>query len=501
MTNVQGPKTLSNRGFLSIVLLILPFVLSACSSIKRATETILPKASPSILYSAVVADEATAVLAARDVLARGGNAADAAVSLYFTLATTFPSQAGLGGSGACMVYDPNVKMAKMLDFSHTSTSSIGNDLATPMAVRGMAWLHARFGRLSWGSLLAKVAESARLGITTSSGFIKDLKSEVPRLVDDATALSLFFDRLGSPYEDGVIFQQIELGSVLGNIGARGGGVFYRGSLAKRIAVSAQAKGQRLDQTALSTVKPKWLVARKISTNGKLIFLSPKKTSSHFAKFWQRFNKKSILNFQKIPSDALDLARKLRSAATQKEILPNLGSGFTVVDGNGLAVVCSVTTGQKFGTGKFLPGLGFALSPAHGQESHALLIATDSRKNKFLFGASGYSSFSGAAALMGVAARVLIAAEPLEQALDKPRAYVAPDGSISVEDRIAKKHKNFINNTNANISSLKSIGRINALYCKSGLPPMSRGDPACTVKADKRGYGVGTKFKKEIGSWR
>ena len=90
-------------------MITLFFALTGCSSIERATNSILPKTPPSILHAAVVADEPTAVLTARDMLARGGNAADAAVGLYFTLAVTFPSQAGIGSSGTCMVYDPGVR--------------------------------------------------------------------------------------------------------------------------------------------------------------------------------------------------------------------------------------------------------------------------------------------------------------------------------------------------------------------------------------------------------
>ena len=94
----------------------------------------------------VAADEPRAALIGRDVLANGGNAADAAVAMYFTLAVTLPSRAALTSGGVCLSFDHGDKMAEMLEFLPRAGRSGG---VPPRGVRAMAALHARHGLSPW----------------------------------------------------------------------------------------------------------------------------------------------------------------------------------------------------------------------------------------------------------------------------------------------------------------------------------------------------------------
>src|SRR5262249_2425936 len=53
--------------------------------------------------SVAVSDEPLAAQVGAGVLSEQGSAADAVTAMFFTLATTYPVAAGLGGGGICLV--------------------------------------------------------------------------------------------------------------------------------------------------------------------------------------------------------------------------------------------------------------------------------------------------------------------------------------------------------------------------------------------------------------
>ncbi len=65
----------------------------------------IPSSVPRGHRFAVAAENATVAEVARDILARGGSAADAAVAAVLTGGVTQPSSSGLGGGGFAVVWD------------------------------------------------------------------------------------------------------------------------------------------------------------------------------------------------------------------------------------------------------------------------------------------------------------------------------------------------------------------------------------------------------------
>jgi gamma-glutamyltranspeptidase/glutathione hydrolase len=176
---------------------------------------------------AAIADDPRAVVAARDALVAGGSAADAAVAIYFTLAVTLPSSAGLGGGGVCVIHDPEAERPIALDF--LPRASPDGSFGLPGNIRGMAVLKARYGRLKWSQLLAPAVDLAR-GSSVSSALSRDLAAVGTTLLGEPELVRIYGRADGSIADTGDGVQQLELAATISQIQRDGPGAFYAGPL-------------------------------------------------------------------------------------------------------------------------------------------------------------------------------------------------------------------------------------------------------------------------------
>jgi gamma-glutamyltranspeptidase/glutathione hydrolase len=147
-----------------------------------------PIATP--FQGAVIADEPRAALVGRDILLRGGNAADAAVATYFAMAVTLPSTASLGGGGACLVYDARLGRAESVEFLPVAPA--GRAIAAvPGNPRGMFAVHRRLGRQRWEEVLAPAESIARFGTQASRALAQDVALAWSALIDDPDGRRIF----------------------------------------------------------------------------------------------------------------------------------------------------------------------------------------------------------------------------------------------------------------------------------------------------------------------
>lgn len=299
---------------------------------------------------AVVADEPRAVQVARDVLSAGGTAADAAVSLYFSLAVTLPSTASLGGGGVCVVFDVARKSAEVLDFqAPAGTAPSGTAVAVPSNPRGFFALHAKYGKLRWESLLAEPERMAREGIWVSRALANDLAQAAPLLAADPEARKLFFRPDGRVLGEGDRLRSHDLAAILAWL-RRAPGEMYVGQLAHGVAAAARGAGVALMYEDMRDVRPRF-VSGVVTAVG---------------------DDKAVL-----------------SAAGSGAGAPP-GTGFAVVDSLGGGVACAVSANGLFGIGRVAPGTGIVLAaaPSGAQPVAAGLVVNENAKEIHFAGAAG-----------------------------------------------------------------------------------------------------------------
>src|SRR5258707_6071096 len=148
--NARPPRQLRSLALIAV------FLLSACGGSETSSDNVVNpegltarKAGLSSLlrggvnFAAVSADESRAAETGRAVLLGGGNAADAAVAMYFAMAVTLPSAAGLGASGACIVHDAKTRAGEVFGFPPITAPGPINGVAitVPTGVRAITLIH------------------------------------------------------------------------------------------------------------------------------------------------------------------------------------------------------------------------------------------------------------------------------------------------------------------------------------------------------------------------
>lgn len=378
----------------------LLLALNACSAAQSANNFLF--GSPPPLGAAVipgfiggvVADEPNAALAAREVLTHGGNAADAATALGFALAATYPSRAGLGGGGACMIYQPGAQGTQVPDalvFPPPAPSGApqgDRPAAVPLMARGLFALQARYGTLPIDQLIAPGERFARYGVTVSRAFSRDLAAVGGPLLADPEARAVFAQPNGAPLTDGMRMVQPELGASLAEIRVGGVGELYQGALAQRLVQASVQAGGPLSMEDMRRAVPRLMNPILVKAGNDEIGFPPPPADGGLAAAAafealarQPSNVQEALNISlatvaEYRSHGGDPAALLRNLPQGGATLPALpaSTGFVVLDRKGMAVSCAMTMNNLFGTGRIAPGTGILLAASPATTPPPLLTA-------------------------------------------------------------------------------------------------------------------------------
>ena len=223
----------------------------------------------------VVCTSSPACDAGAAILARGGNAVDAAVATAFALAVTHPSAGNIGGGGFMVVRTPNgeattfdyrerapLKSTRTMymrdgkvDMSLTSAGYFAPGV--PGTVRGLALAHRRFGKLPWKDVVMPAVQLAADGFTLSNGLARSLNGQLSGVMSRFPAsVEAYGKPGGGAWNAGDRLVLKDLAKTLRSIASDGPDVFYRGWIADRIAEDMAANGGLITKADLAQYEAK-----------------------------------------------------------------------------------------------------------------------------------------------------------------------------------------------------------------------------------------------------
>jgi len=200
---------------------------------------------PELAASAAVAtDSQQCSNAGVQILLKGGNAVDAAISSVLCMSVVNPHKTSIGGGGVMIVFNRRTsKKPVVINFQDTAPSKINISLVSdnrgplsvgiPGLLSGLWESHKMFGKLKWADLLEPAIRLCNNGIAVSA----QLASAVHNIPDESPlrhqSHSLFFPD-DIPLAEGQTLKQPSLGNTLDMIAKNGVEEFYKGKLASNL---------------------------------------------------------------------------------------------------------------------------------------------------------------------------------------------------------------------------------------------------------------------------
>jgi gamma-glutamyltranspeptidase/glutathione hydrolase len=370
---------------------------------------------------AVVADHPLAALAGAEVLRRGGNAVDAAITMAAVLAVVRPHMNGVGGDAFLLVRDGRNGKVRALNgsgragararpelFRQRGLESVPSSgvlsVTVPGAVRAWADALKEFGTITLGDALAPAIRYADDGFPVSNRLAQDFAGNRGRIEGDSVARQVFLPN-GEVPEVGSLLRQPDLALTLRTIAADGPDALYVGQLARRFDRFMAVEDGLItieDLAAHSSTwqEPIWTTYRGYrvgafppNSQGMTLLLQMNMAEPYdlsafghnsapyihtlveIKKLAYRERDRYITDpaFSEIPLDRLlskEFARQLsnemfsRTNGMESARPPGDGSGDTVflcvVDRNGNAVSMIQSLYSAFGSGRMVPGTGILL---------------------------------------------------------------------------------------------------------------------------------------------
>jgi len=338
--------------------------------------------------------------AGADMMAAGGNFADAALAVQAVLAVVEPESSGPGGGCFLLFHDMATDSLYALDGREElpmlgwpsmfledggevleDVMTGGRPVGVPGTIAAMCQLHREFGRLPLEDVIAPAIELAESGFPVSPDLARAIRSQARRLKRFEASRALYFHEDGSPYDEGEILRNPDLAGTLRMwADDSSGDFFYRGAMAQAMASIVGDNSFRKGRLRVSDLANYTAVYREPlrgSYRGHELAAFPPPTSGGITLLEildlmeTREALSGNLDDETVLVEHLDrLARASRVAfaddadltvAAEHGDLEKHTTHFSIVDAEGSMLACTSTIETTFGSAQVVPGYGFPLN--------------------------------------------------------------------------------------------------------------------------------------------
>lgn len=450
----------------------------------------------------VAAQHRLAAEAGASILAKGGNAVDAAIATSFAIGVVEPWMSGLAGGGAMLIFDAKKNKTHAIDFGmrapvsldiadYPLTGGTASDLfpwpvvkddrnlhgpssvAVPGVVDGARLAHENFCTKSWQELLQPAIDLATQG-PLIDWYTSLLISSSAKIINLYSTTRDTYFRDGFPIisqwttasEDRLDFSRLAI--TLKQLSQKGPREIYDGDLARSIAADMQCLGGGLTQADLTAYRAKLVPEMGIRYRDARISVVPGLTAGPTMAQALNWLKQAHPFPGQSPSPAMfaDYANMLKSAyADRFEIMGDedgrgetCTTSFNVVDNEGNMVSMTQTLLSVFGSKVTLPDTGILMnngimwfdpkqgtpnSLGPGKKCLMNVCPTIGHKQdmSFAIGASGGRKIMPA--VLQLSSFLCDFDMDLEQAFQHPRIDMSGIGAAVIDQRLDEKTQNLI----------------------------------------------------------
>ncbi|TRX57519.1 gamma-glutamyltransferase [Thalassomonas sp. M1454] len=190
-----------------------------------------------------------------NVLAKGGNAIDAAIAVQLVLTLVEPQSSGIGGGAFILYFDNEKQQLTTFDGRETAPEKAtqqmflqadgtpvrwidavvgGRSVGVPGVLKALETAHKKYGKLAWNELFTDAINLAENGFVVSERMAKLVAMAFNPGIKKLPAASAYFFPNGQALKAGTLLKNPALAKVYKAISEQGTDVFYKGWIAKNM---------------------------------------------------------------------------------------------------------------------------------------------------------------------------------------------------------------------------------------------------------------------------